>query len=441
MLHLSKEQEKVYNLWTKGRENIFISGPGGCGKTKLIQYIYEKNNTSLGRKLQVCAMTGCASVLLDCNAVTIHSWSGIRLGKEEPDVILARIEKSYLLKQRWKKIQCLIIDEISMMSVKILELLDYIGKNIRRNEKPFGGIQLLFSGDFYQLPPIENDSFCFESPLWNEIFKKENQIEFKTIFRQKDDIFQNILNEIRVGTLTKENELILKQYLNRVPVEEVKPAKLYPLRYKVDKMNDTLYSDLETKEHFYPIVKNLETKKYLHNNSSIPSSILERCSRLSKEQIEKEVENLIITHQITKELKLKKGSIIMCTTNLDVENGICNGSQGVIENISLKGPEIRFYNGKRMILDLHYIQSEDYPIISIGYYPICFAWAVTIHKIQGTTLDCAEIDIGNNVFTHGQSYVALSRLKSLDGLYLKHLSKEKITVHPKVKEFYDNLTL
>jgi ATP-dependent DNA helicase PIF1 len=329
-----------------------------------------------------------------------------------------------------------------MMSVKILELLDFIGKNIRGNEKPFGGIQLLFSGDFYQLPPIENDSFCFESPLWNKIFKKENQIEFKTIFRQKDDTFQNILNEIRVGTLTKENEIILKRYLNRNH-KEVKPAKLYPLRYKVDNMNNTLYNNLESKEYIYPMIKNINTKKYLHNNTAIPSSILEKCNRLSKEQIEKEIQNLMITNQIMDELKIKEGSIIMCTSNLDVENGICNGSQGVVEDCSatLEGPTVRFYNGKKIKLNLHYIQSDDYPIISIGYYPICYAWAMTIHKIQGTTLDCAEIDIGNNVFTYGQSYVALSRLKSLDGLYLKEISKEKITVHPKVKEFYSNLTL
>lgn len=433
MLVLSNEQEKAYNIWTKDRENLFISGPGGCGKTKLIQYIYKN---SLDRNIQICAMTGCASVLLDCNAVTIHSWSGIRLGKEEPEIILKRIEKSSFFKKRWKKIECLIIDEISMMSVKILELLDYIGKNIRKNEKPFGGIQLLFSGDFYQLPPIENDSFCFESPLWNKIFKKENQIEFKTNFRQKDDIFQNILNEIRIGKLSKENEIILKRYLNRNPIEEVKPAKLYPLRYKVDKINDELYKDLDSMEYAYPIIKKIDTKKYIHNNINIPTSILEKCNKLSKEQIDREIENLIITNQIPKELKIKKGSVIMCSSNLDIENGICNGSQGIIENITSKGPEVRFFNGKRMILDLHYIQSEDYPSIIVGQYPICFAWAMTIHKIQGTTLDCAEIDIGNNVFTYGQSYVALSRLKSLDGLYLKQLSKNKISVHPKVKEFY-----
>ena len=208
-------------------------------------------------------------------------------------------------------------------------------------------------------------------------------------------------------------------------------------------MNSTLYNDLDTKEYIYPIIKNLNTKKYLHNNTTIPSTILEKCNRLSKEQIEKEIENLMITNQIMNEVKIKKGSIIMCTSNIDVENGICNGSQGVIEECSstLEGPTIRFYNGKKKKLDLHYIQSDDYPKISIGYYPICYAWAMTIHKIQGTTLDCAEIDIGNNVFTYGQSYVALSRLKSLDGLYLKQISKEKIAVHPKVKEFYSNLTL
>ena len=434
---LSEEQEKVYQLWKKG-ENIFISGPGGCGKTALIQYIYNYHSSE--KKISVCAMTGCAAVLLDCRAVTIHSWSGIRYGNDDPSIILSRIKKSFPLKKKWKEIDCLIIDEISMMSIKILELLDYIGKNIRLNKKPFGGIQILFSGDFYQLPPVEDiNSFCFESPLWNELFKKENQIELKTIYRQSDEEFKIILNEVRKGILSKEHEKKLKQYLIRKPKENIIPTKLFPKRFKVDNVNTELYNTIDEREFSFTLIKKQNEVKYIDSNIDIPSIVQKKCSLLSKIEIEKEMEQLISLYQIHDELNFKKGTIIMSTSNLDIEQGICNGSQGVITDITNDQIKVSFFNGVKKNIDRKVYQSEEYPTISISQFPLCYAWAMTIHKIQGTTLDCAEIDIGRHVFTYGQSYVALSRLKSLDGLYLKQFSKENIQVHPKVFSFYEEL--
>ena len=434
---LSEEQEKVYQLWKKG-ENLFISGPGGCGKTALIQYIYHHHSND--KKISVCAMTGCAAVLLECCAVTIHSWSGIRYGNDDPSMILSRIKKSYPLKKKWKEIDCLIIDEISMMSIKILELLDFIGRNIRYNKKPFGGIQILFSGDFYQLPPIEDtNSFCFESPLWNQLFKKENQIELKTIYRQTDTEFKTILNGVRRGILSKDHEKILRQYLIRKPKENIIPTKLYPKRFKVDNVNTELYNTIDEKEYSFSLLKKKNELKYIDSNIEIPHVIQEKCFHLSEIEIEKEMEQLISLYQIPNELNFKRGTIIMSTSNIDIENGICNGSQGTITHINKNSIKIMFFNGVEKIIERKVYQSEEFPTISISQFPLCYAWAMTIHKIQGTTLDCAEIDIGRHIFTYGQSYVALSRLKSLEGLYLKQFSKENIQVHPKVSSFYQKL--
>ena len=129
----------------------------------------------------------------------------------------------------------------------------------------------------------------------------------------------------------------------------------------------------------------------------------------------------------------------MCSQNLDLEEGICNGSQGVVSHFENGKPVIKFLNGVERVIPLQYFQSEEYPSIVVGQYPLVYAWAMTIHKIQGSTLDCAEIDIGNTIFTPGQSYVALSRVKTLNGLYLKNFSKQNICAHPKVVHFYHDL--
>lgn len=433
-MELSEEQLFVYNKWREGH-NLFITGPGGCGKTHLIKYIYQTQF----RHVVVCAMTGCAAVLLDCNAQTIHSWSGIRLGKEEPSVILQRIQKQAHIKRRWKKVECLIIDEISMMSKQILETLDYLGRHLRKNiNKPFGGIQLLFSGDFYQLPPINDNEFCFESPLWDTIFKKECQIELKTIFRQKDLEFQKILNQIRKGSIDRKGEKTLRKFINRPIQDGLEPTKLFPMRNRVDRMNEILFDNLKEKEEQYSIRKWTEFDHYIDNKKDIPIEIVEKCKKMSEKQKEYEINSLIQTNQLSP-LVLKRGTFVMCLQNIDVEEGVCNGSQGVVSHFVNGKPVIRFLNGVERIIPIQYFQSEEYPCIVVGQYPLLYAWAVTIHKIQGSTLDCAEIDIGNTVFTPGQSYVALSRLKSFDGLYLKNFSKQNICAHPKVVEFYNKI--
>ena len=433
-MELSQEQLFAYNKWREGH-NLFVTGPGGCGKTHFIKYIYQ---THL-RHVVVCAMTGCAAVLLDCNAQTIHSWSGIRLGKEDPSVLLQRIQKQSHIKRRWKKVECLIIDEISMMSKKILETLDYLGRHLRKNlNQPFGGIQLVFSGDFYQLPPVNETEFCFESPLWNEIFTKDCQIEFSTIFRQKDQEFQGILNQVRKGNIDKKGEKTLRKFINRPIQDGLEPTKLFPVRNRVDEMNGILFKNLKEQEEHYPVRSWTNFDHYIENKKEIPQDIIKKCKNLSEKQQEFELNSLMKNNQLSP-LTLKKGTFVMCSQNIDVEDGICNGSQGIVSHFTNGKPVIKFLNGAELVVPLQFFQSEEYPTIVVAQYPLVYAWAMTIHKIQGSTLDCAEIDIGNTIFTPGQSYVALSRLKSFDGLYLKNFSKQNICAHPKVVDFYNTL--
>ena len=433
-MELSEEQLFAYNKWREGH-NLFVTGPGGCGKTHLIRYIYE---THL-RHTVVCAMTGCAAVLLDCNAQTIHSWSGIRLGKDSKEVLLQRIQKQSHIKKRWKKVECLIIDEISMMPKTILETLDYLGRHLRKNiNTPFGGIQVFFSGDFYQLPPVNDTEFCFESPLWNELFSKDCQVELKTIFRQKDVEFQQILDQVRRGTIDKRGEKTLRKFMNRPIQDGLEPTKLFPMKNRVERMNEVLFGNIKEKEETYPIVSWTNFNFYTENKKNIPPDILDKCKNLTDKQKEFEISTLIQANQITP-LLLKKGTFVMCSQNLDLEEGICNGSQGVVSHFENGKPVIKFLNGVERVIPLQYFQSEEYPSIVVGQYPLVYAWAMTIHKIQGSTLDCAEIDIGNTIFTPGQSYVALSRVKTLNGLYLKNFSKQNICAHPKVVHFYHDL--
>lgn len=436
----SPSQQHALNKYIEGK-NIFITGPGGSGKSKLIKDI---KNHAIGKDktIQVCALTGCAALLLDCKAKTVHSWAGIGIANTSNETILKRIMKTSYKMKTWKEIDILVVDEVSMMSQKIFELLDMIGKKARKNTRPFGGIQVIFSGDFYQLPPVGNKDdpettrFCFESEQWLETFSLENHVQLIEIFRQKDPVYTAILNQIREGRIKKSSCRILEEHISRPVSQEViiVPTKLFPTRYKVDMINQTEMVKLCTDEIEYKI-------KY---NYDLPMTEKEKCKRLeySKEQIQTELQYIQSNLLCEETIKLKVGCQVMCIVNIELPNGsmICNGSQGTITRITENNtPIVKYNSGVEMMMNYHVWMSENIPGIGISQIPLILAWALTIHKSQGATLDCAEIDVGSSIFECGQTYVALSRIKSLEGLYLTSFDPSKIRINKKVKDFYESL--
>ena len=218
-MELSEEQQIAFNKYVSG-DNIFITGPGGTGKSALIKMIYE-HAIQFSKNIQVTALTGCAAVLLNCKAKTLHSWAGIGLGNEPSEKLIEKIINNKFSKKRWIKIDILVVDEISMLSLKLFNVLNEIGMKIRKNRIPFGGIQLIFSGDFFQLPTVGNKNdpdsqrFCFESDVWNIVFNRDCQIQLIKIFRQTDELYCSILNQIRSGKIKRKSNELLLQYVGR----------------------------------------------------------------------------------------------------------------------------------------------------------------------------------------------------------------------------------
>ena len=442
-MELSLEQRIAFDKYVQGN-NIFITGPGGTGKSALIKTIY-KHAFAQFKNIQVTALTGCASVLLNCKAKTIHSWAGIGLGAGTLDQLFTKIKKNKFSKAAWRQTDVLVVDEVSMLSLKLFDLLNNIGKAIRGNQKPFGGIQVIFSGDFFQLPPVgdkedpDTQRFCFESDEWNSVFHRNCQIQLIKIFRQTDDVYSTILNQIREGKIKRKSNELLLQYVSRKLDANLvaEPTKLYPTRNKVENINNTQMSALpgNIMEYNIKYLKDLEMTK------------ADRAHRLefTDKDIQVELDFLANNLICDKEMKLKLGSQVMCIINIQSDTGIevCNGSQGIVTDFCeiTKAPKVKFNNGIERIMVPHVWTSDKIPGIGVSQVPLILAWALTIHKSQGATLDAAEIDVGSGIFECGQTYVALSRVKSLDGLYLSSFDVTKIRINKKVKDFYESLTL
>lgn len=481
-VEMSPEQADAYLLF-KQRKNIFLTGPGGTGKSALIRHFYAKA-TAIGKQVQVCALTGCAAVLLSgCNAKTIHSWAGVGIANKPIDDYIRHIRKISKLLIGWRKTQILIVDEVSMMSAHLFEMLNTIGKIIRNDPRPFGGIQLVFSGDFYQLPPVGDlekpltTMMCFQSSEWWNVFPKVNNIELKHIYRQKDESYQSILNDIRCGKLRKSNYQILSQRVinvedddrerqaqarARVDGREFRPTKLFPTKNQANDTNEREMQKLNGEIIVYESKKVCsETSKHLRKG-------------ITQEHIQREMEYLEGNMRCDPMLRLKEHAQVMCVVNLDVAGGICNGSQGVVigfryaipdfelenavakqdewERIEAEGdcrasgisgmkryPIVRFLNGDERIIMPYQWKSESISGVSVYQVPLILAWAITIHKSQGMTIDEAEVDAGSGIFECGQTYVALSRVRSLEGLYLTSFDYRKILVNQEVQKFYENL--
>jgi ATP-dependent DNA helicase PIF1 len=449
----SKEQHDVLNKYIQG-ENVFITGPGGTGKSAIIREIY-KHARENGKNIQVCALTGCAALLLQCNAKTIHSWAGIGQGTGPVDTIIQRVLDSSHRKKNWTNTDILVVDEVSMMSLKLFELLDKIGKKARARKSfgsgllPFGGIQVIFSGDFFQLPPVgdaeepETSQFCFESDIWNTVFKKQNQVPLVHIFRQADSVYATILNQLREGKLKRSSyEILLKNVGKSYPEEmTIQPTKLFPKRHKVEQINQMEMAKLSAEEKAFNMKRNHNVPSSGGTGGGAGAVVWK--SKRTPEELEYEFSYLEKSVPSERQVKLKVGAQVMCIVNMDTACGqrLCNGSQGTIIRFNAAGyPVVKFHNiSDEVSIEYYTWPSETIQGIGVSQIPLILAWALTIHKAQGTTLELAEIDVGDNVFECGQTYVALSRVKSLDGLYLTSFNYKKILTNKKVKAYYQKM--
>lgn len=482
---LSSEQLRAFHLFTQGH-NVFVSGPGGSGKSFLIRY-FVQYLYSMGHIHQVTSTTGCSSILLS-NQIhvpqlgttgrpivvkTIHSWSGIRLGKGTEEDIIRNVVKNRKAVKEWKRIKTLFIDEVSMLSGKLFSVLDTLGRTLRGIDRPFGGIQLVCLGDLYQLSPVgdygdpASSSFCFESAAWNATFALNHHIELTTIYRQRDDVYKSILNEVRVGRLSDENQKLLKARVNQTYCPEdhggVLPMKIFATKEQVNRVNVAQYQRVEDTENVFAMGYIRQAKRYVENGEAIPEEVVERCRTLTHEDIDAECKQLANNVPAETEIRLKRGVPVMCLVNLDVDAGIANGSLGVVVDFvastltvstgsegksagSAVGtgasvrremwPVVRFYNGVVRPMEPYVWQSGEIPTVCVRQFPLTLAYANSIHKMQGASLDVCEMDLGASIFAEHQIYVALSRVRSLEGVYLSAFHPHRIRVNPKVAAFY-----
>jgi ATP-dependent DNA helicase PIF1 len=421
----SEGQERALALFHQG-ENLFLSGPGGSGKTTLIRHIYrdalEKNIP-----IQVVALTGCAAVLLGCRARTLHSFAGIGLGNGTLGEVVARVRKNRRACASWRSVRVLVVDEVSMMSKRLFETLDHVARVIRkRPQEPFGGIQVIFSGDFFQIRPVgdgrdpDTSAYCFESALWGQTFLHRHHILLQQIFRQTDPVYTEVLNAVREGRLEQRHIDIMKTRVNRPVQTDIRPTKLFPTRRQVDLINQ------QELERLSPEGETLYAMK---------DHVDQGCGH-TPEEVQRELDYLRKNVLCEESLRLREGAQVMSVVNKD---GLCNGSRGVVVGFDNGLPVVRFHNGVEAVMSPHVWKSEALPGVGISQVPLIISYACTIHKCQGSTLDVAEVDVGRFVFECGQTYVALSRLRGLEGLFLTDFDPSSVLVDPKVVVFYQNL--
>ena len=426
---LNKEQKEAFDAVVNG-QSMFITGPGGTGKSYLLQTLYANFKGLTGKNLAITAMTGCAALLLGPWAKTLHSWAGIGIGRLPAESIAKTIATDSRKKKRWRNTDCLVIDEVSMLTPTLLEYLDQVGRIVRKCDKPFGGIQIVFVGDFYQLPPVskENDglTFAFQSPLWSTVVTKT--VQLTQILRQKDPIFQQILNEARTGSLTAESYAILESRKTMDwKRQEIKPTLLFTKNQDVSAINDAQLGKLTGEEHVF----RAETT---------------RAPRLPPDVLRTIVDKLDKDAPYELELCIKEKSQVMLLTNQDPPAGLVNGSRGIVTGFGNDGyPLVKFLNGPALPVRIPPAawssdSEKDGDGVTREQIPLRLAYALTIHKAQGASLDSALIDVGPSTFEYGQAYVALSRVRSMEALYIFEIAQRAFRAHPAVKAFYAGLT-
>jgi ATP-dependent DNA helicase PIF1 len=398
---LTVEQNRVCDAIVS-RVNVLITGPGGVGKSTIIKRVVTLDDIETG----ITATTGAAAILI--GGKTLHSYLGIGLAKEDVYNLIPKIKPDAV--KVWRNTQRLVIDEISMMSAELLDKLDAVAKIIRKCTDPFGGIQVVLSGDFLQLPCISG-KFAFEADCWSNL--NLTIFHLTKIQRQVDVAFQECLNRARFGLVTDSDVEYITSVNDLVPNAGLLPTKILCMNVDVDEINAAQLAKLTSIETF---TYKLE---------------IEPTSAIGKFKISQHC-------NATESLVLAVGAQVMLLVNMKTLN-LVNGSRGVVVDFEDDLPVVRFRN---CVITVHYHGWEVYErknrVATVYQIPLKLAWAITIHKSQGATIDCATVDL-NGVFEFGQAYVALSRVVSKQALIVKNATRMSFRAHPKAIKFYETL--
>lgn len=414
---LSSEQKQVVEAVTGKNQSVFFTGCAGTGKSFLLTYLRKRFEGR--RDIFFTASTGLAAV--NIGGTTLHSFAGIGLAQESAQVLAETICARKTIYDRWTACRALVIDEISMISGELFDKIEEVARLVRGKEKPFGGIQLILCGDFLQLPPVKADLFCFQARSWSACVNL--QMELTTVFRQNNKAFVGMLNEIRNGVCSAETEKALRARVHAVlPVTNgIQPTQLYALRNDVDRENRDEMDKLKGRAYGFTATD---------EGSSPFVNQLKDCAAAPA-------------------ILLKEGAQVMLVANVNTDDGLCNGTRGIVVGF-VPMPEGAGINAEERMAP-RVLWANDMETIVVPYkftvtvggremasrkqLPLALAWALTIHKSQGSTLDKAVVTVAG-IFEDGQAYVALSRLKSLEGLSLTSFDPKVIRAKKAVLEFY-----
>ena len=388
-------------------DSVFLTGSPGAGKTYVLNQ-FVRHVTRAGKNVAVTASTGIAATHI--GGTTIHSWSGLGVKEYLSEWDRDNLPKNGRLVKRYNETDILVIDEVSMLHGARLNIVNEVAKILRKSDKPFGGMQVVVVGDLFQLPPVtrgnEEVDFVHRSLAWEELSPKICYITEQ--HRQTGDELLDLLEAMRRGDVGELHEAALQERLHRTRPEDLAVTKLYSHNMDVDSINDRHLKDLS------------ETgKAYQMRAHGKPVKI---------EQLQKSV----LAPEL---LELKRGAEVMFVSN-NFPAGYVNGTRGTVVDFVDSSPIVQIAGRKEVKVEPYSWKLEEDGRVAaeVVQLPLRLAWAITIHKSQGMSLDAAEIDLSRS-FTPGMGYVALSRVRSMDGVYLEGINRMALTMHPTIFEF------
>lgn len=424
----SAEDSEHLNIITdliKKGENLFITGYAGTGKSYILNKLKKKF------KIDVTSTTGLAAV--NIQGQTIHSWAGVGICNKPIDDVVEKILKRASLKKQILNCEILAIDEISMLDANTFDYIDEVLKRLKDCDKPFGGIQVLLFGDFFQLPPVDKDrGFCFDSRCWHDLDLKTVFLE--KIYRQNDEQFINSLNNLRLNRLSHDDVKLFYGREVDYDTSDSDILHIFSTNREADSYNAYKFKSIDSRLYSFVSIDKIHRKK-----SSIDFDKNNLNEKLSKFDVMtwEAFDKCCKAPQI---LELKVGCKVMLLKNLNQKNGLINGSTGTVIELEDDNILVEFDNGVKESIPKHIFEAyrDGDLVVSREQYPLRLAYGITIHKSQGMTLEKLVVDC-NRIFECGQVYVALSRIKTLDGLYLKSFNPSKVLANNTVVDFYNRL--